>query len=520
MTTMASTERAVTRREWIGFWAMVFGMFIAFLDIQIVASSINEIQGGLSASVDEISWVQTSYLIADVIAIPLSGYLSRMMSTRLLFTLSAIGFTIMSMACALATNINTMILCRALQGFLGGAMIPTALASVFLIFPPSRQNMASAIVGLVATMAPALGPTIGGYITQSTSWHWLFLINLLPGLSIAAIVWTTVDIDKADWSLAKTIDVTGAVLMALFLGCLEYVLEEGPRNDWLGSDRIFTLCWVAALAGIGFFWRIQTSRNPIIRLNAYGDRNFAAGSVLIFAMGTTLYGIVYLLPLYLGVIAGYTPLQIGEVMIIQGTTMWITAPVASKLIERVDPRPVMALGLLAVASGCYLNAHLTTDWRLEQFVLPQILRGMGLILCMVPVTRLAMCTLPMEQVKNASALFSLTRNLGGAFGLAGINSLITSRSAMHWQQIVENLQASRVPVRELLAQGITPLAGRLGGNEAQGIAALLARQIQQQVMVMTFNDIFLIIAGIAMVILPLTFVLRVPELEAGVGVAE
>lgn len=519
---MTDTERVVSRTEWIGFLAMVFGMFIAFLDIQIVASSINDIQAGLSASLDEISWVQTSYLIADVIAIPLSGYLSRMMSTRLLFTASAIGFTAMSVACAFATNIESMIVCRALQGFLGGAMIPTTFASIFLIFPPAKQNMASAIVGLVATLAPALGPTIGGYITQATSWHWLFLINLLPGLAIAAIVWSTVRIDRPDWELAKSIDFAGILLMALFLGSLEYVLEEGPRHDWLEDQVILTLTWLGGLAAVGFFYRAFTSRNPIVDLRAYADANFAAGSVLIFAMGITLYGIVYLLPLYLGIIADYNALQIGQVMIIQGSTMWLTAPICSKLIERVDPRLVMGLGLLCIAAGCLLNARLTTDWGFDQFIWPQVLRGMGLIFCMIPVTRLAMCTLPMAQVKNASGLFGLTRNLGGAFGLAVINSFIDSRSALHWQQLTDTLQLNRLPVREALSFGRQTLAGSFGDQTPEAATALLAHEVQQQVIVMTFNDIFLVLATVAVCALPLLLLLRAPagNVQPGEAVLE
>lgn len=507
---MNDEGRAVSRRDWIGFWAMVFGMFIAFLDIQIVASSINEIQAGLSASVDEISWVQTSYLIADVIAIPLSGYLSRMMSTRLLFSVSAIGFTLMSAACALSSDINTMIICRALQGFLGGAMIPTTFASIFLIFPPRQQNLASAIVGLVATMAPALGPTIGGYITQATSWHWLFLINLVPGLLIAVTVWMTVDIDSPDWGLAKKIDVGGVILMALFLGCTEYVLEEGPRHDWLEDRTILTLGWIAGLAGSGFFYRAFTSRNPVTDLRAYKDANFFSGSILIFAMGITLYGIVYLLPLYLGIIAGYNPLQIGKVMIIQGATMWVSAPICSKLIERIDPRWVMSIGLILIAGGCLGNANLTTEWRQDQFILPQMLRGVGLVFCMVPVTRLAMCTLPVTQVKNASGLFGLTRNLGGAFGLAMINSFIANRSAFHWQHLAETLQLTRVPVREVFGSLRSSLEDFAGNNVPEAATALLSQQVQQQVIVMTFNDIFLIIALVALSALPLLLLMRRP----------
>jgi DHA2 family multidrug resistance protein len=219
---------------------MCLGFFIAFLDVQIVASSLREIGGGLSASQDEISWVQTSYLVAEIVVIPLSGWLSRVMSTRWLFAASAAGFTVTSLLCGFAWDIQSMIVFRALQGFLGGSMIPTVFTTAFFFYQGKQVVIAAAIIGGLASLAPTLGPVIGGWITETWSWHWLFYINLVPGVVVTVLVPLLVKIDKPDLNLLKGADYLGIALMAAFLGCLEYVLEEGPRWDWFGDDTIRT----------------------------------------------------------------------------------------------------------------------------------------------------------------------------------------------------------------------------------------------------------------------------------------
>jgi len=223
----------ISTRRVIAFLAMVFGMFMAILDIQIVSASLAEIQAGLSASSDEIPWVQTAYLIAEVVMIPLSGFLSRMLSTRVLFTIAAAGFTAASALAATATNIDQMIVYRAVQGFIGGGMIPSVFAAAFTIFPPSKRAIVSPMIGLVATLAPTIGPTVGGYISHALSWHWLFLINVVPGILVTAATWSLIDFDKPNLGLFSKFDWWGLAGMAAFQGCMEYVQEEGLNNDWL-----------------------------------------------------------------------------------------------------------------------------------------------------------------------------------------------------------------------------------------------------------------------------------------------
>src|SRR3979409_329203 len=347
-----SDDRIEPRRLSV-FVAMVFGMFRAILDIQIVSASLTEIQAGLAASSDEISWVQTAYLTAEVVAIPLSGFLSRALGTRVLFAISAAGFTAASLMCGLSGSISEMIVWRAIQGFIGGGMIPTVFATAYLIFPRSKQSVITPLIGLVATLAPTIGPTIGGYLTDALSWHWLFFINVVPGIAVTIATLWLVDFDKPDLKLLENFDWWGLLVMAGFLGALEYVLEEGPRNDWLQDDTIALLAAISAVCGVAFFARMLLARAPIVDLGAFANRNFALGSLFSFVLGIGLYGLTYIYPLYLSQIRGYNSLMIGETMFVSGLAMFLTAPLAGRLTPKVDPRFLLMAGFLAFALGTW-----------------------------------------------------------------------------------------------------------------------------------------------------------------------
>jgi len=504
----------VSGRQWAGFMAMVVGMFMAILDIQIVSSSIREIQAGLSASADEITWVQTAYLIAEVIMIPLSGYLSRLLSTRIIFVISAVGFTLMSIGCALATNLDAMIVFRVLQGFIGGAMIPTVFATSFMLFPPERRAGVTVLIGLVATMAPTLGPTLGGYLTQSFSWHWMFLINVLPGIAVALAVWAFVDIDRPDWSLLKGFDFAGLLLMAVFLGSLEYVFEEGPRNDWLQDDTIASFAAISAVSAVLFFWRMFTYGQPIVWLRAFHDRNFAIGSLYSFILGIGLYGSVFLLPAFLGRVRGYNSLQIGILMIVTGVFQFSTAPIAGALSKKLDLRVMLAIGLTLFGAGVYLQSFATADWGFWEFALPQAVRGSALMMCFIPINTLALGTLPPHELKNASGLYNLMRNLGGAIGLGAINTVLIDRLALHYQRLSENITAARPGVSGFL----DGLSDRLGDMVAvdPDLAALrkLNDLVTREATVLTFNDALLLMAGVFALALLLMPLIRKPQAVA------
>jgi len=482
-------EAPIPARRVIAFIAMIFGMFMAILDIQIVAASLAEIQAGLNASADEISWVQTAYLIAEVIMIPLSGFLGRVLSTRILFSVSALGFAITSLLCATATTIDQMIVYRALQGFIGGGMIPSVFAAAFSIFPASKRSITSPLIGLIATLAPTIGPTVGGYLSDTFSWHWLFLINVIPGIAVAIATFTLIDFDQPDFALFRRFDWIGLIAMAGFLGSMEYALEEGPANDWLQDEVVLGAVVVMVLGAVVFFRRALTRPEPVVDLSAFSDRNFAMGSLFSFLMGSGLYGMTYLYPLYLGRIRGYDSLMIGEAVFVSGLSMFLTAPIAGVLSNKVDLRILMAAGFTSFAVSAWMLTGMTADWDFTQLLLPQILRGVGLMLCMVPINNLALGTLPPQRLKNASGLFNLTRNLGGAVGLAVINTVLNHRHAFHYERLSEHVTWSN-------PEALRQLGAMAGNNAAHGLdasrAALsqMAGRVAQQASVMSFIDVF------------------------------
>jgi DHA2 family multidrug resistance protein len=501
-------------RRLFAFLAMCFGMFMAFLDIQIVSASLSEIQAGLSASADEIPWVQTAYLIAEVVAIPLSGFLSRAIGTRILFTISAGGFTIASVMCGTSTSIDSMIVWRAVQGFIGGGMVPTVFATAYLIFQGPRQKFVAPVVGLIATLAPTIGPTVGGYLTDAYSWHWLFFINVPPGIVVTIATYLLVDFDKPDFALLKNFDWYGLLSMAGFLGALEYVLEEGPRYEWFDDDTIFAVAIVSALSAIVFFARVLTARVPIVDLRAFANRNFAVGSLFSFVLGIGLYGLTYLYPVYLAQVRGYDSLMIGETMFVSGLVMFLTAPIAGQLNERLDPRFILVAGFVFFAVGTWQMTYVTSDWDFWELLWPQIFRGVGLMFAIIPVTNTALGTLPPERVKNASGLFNLMRNLGGAIGLAAINTWFNDRMDLHLTRLHEAVNPANISANEMLAN----MAARFQGSDAQMRAlAKLQAIVRLQASVLSYADVFLVLTVLFLVLAAFGLLMKKPQPQAGAG---
>ena len=504
-------------RKLFAFLCMVFGMFMAILDIQIVSASIGDIQAGLAASPDEASWVQTSYLIAEIVMIPLSGFLSRLLSTRVLFTISAAGFTLFSLACATATSLPVMIAARAMQGFLGGAMIPTVFATAFLLFQGPRRASVSVLIGLTATLAPTIGPTLGGMLTETFSWHWLFLINVPVGIFIAIVVWSTMDIDKGDPRLLGRFDWLGLAAMAVFLGSMEYVMEEGPRWDWLDDPTIAAFAAACAVSAVIFFWRAFTRTDPIVELRAYGNANFAFGSVFAFIVGIGLYGAVYLIPLFLGRIRGYNSLQIGETMFITGLAMFLAAPIVGRLSRVVDLRLLLAFGMATTGVAMWMTAQLTAQSAFGELWLPLSLRGIGTMFAMVPVNQLALGTLPPAMIKNASGLYNLMRNLGGAVGLAMINTLVIGRSAAHRLHLAEGANWSRPGVTQSVDSISGALSGRLGDAADHAALARVSGMITQQALILAYNDVLVVVTALFALAVPLVLFIKPPKPGGGGG---
>jgi DHA2 family multidrug resistance protein len=444
------------------FVVMCVGMFMALLDIQIVASSLQDIGGGLSAAQDEISWVQTAYLIAEIIMIPLSGWLTRVFSTRWLFTISAAGFTLTSMLCGMAWSIQSMILFRGLQGLLGASMIPTVFTSSFHYFQGSRRVYSAAVIGTIAAIAPSLGPVIGGWITDTLNWHWLFYINLIPGVIVTALIPILVRIDEPDITLLKGADYLGIVLMAAGLGTLEYTLEEGTRWNWFSDDTIRTTAWIAGISLALFTWRSLSVKNPVVDLRALGNRNFALGCLLSFVTGVGMFTTIYLTPLFLGYVRGFSAWQTGLALFSTGIASIVGTPCYIILARKFDTRWLMMFGLACFGFAMWSYSFITHDWGGAELLIPQILRGFPQVFAVAPSVNLGLGSLPPERLKYASGLFNMMRNLGGAVGIAASAAIINDKTNLHFSQIASNLTPANPAMNRALdsmAKRYTALPG-------------------------------------------------------------
>ena len=477
MTDASDTSRPGMLRSLLPFVVMCIGMFIALLDIQIVASSLQDIGGGLSAAQDDISWVQTAYLIAEIVMIPLSGWLSRVFSTRWLFTASAAGFTISSVLCGLAWNIESMIVFRALQGMLGASMIPTVFTSSFHYFKGPARVYSAAVIGTIASVAPTLGPVIGGYITDTLDWRWLFFVNIAPGAMITLLVPILVRIDEPDFKLLRGADYIGIALMAVFLSTLEYVLEEGTRWNWFDDSTIRTCAWISGISGLLFMVRSLTFSNPVVDLRAFGNRNFAIGCTLSFITGIGIFATIYLTPLFLGYVRGYSAWQTGTAIFSTGAASLVGVPLYIILAKRFDTRWLMMGGLAMFGLAMFSYGSITHDWGADQLFVPQVLRGLPQVFAVAPSVMLGLGSLSPERLKYASGLFNMMRNLGGAVGIAACGAILNSRTNLHFVSIASNMTPANGATTRFLSASqhrFAALPGTLDDGHAAALRQLFA----------------------------------------------
>ena len=498
---------AEVARTWIGFVAMTVGMFMAILDIQIVASSLPEIQSGLGIPLDQLSWVQTAYLMAEIVAIPLSGWLTRLLSTRGAFVLCIGGFTAASLACAGATGFWQLIPARVVQGFCGGALIPLVFSAIFLMFERAARNRATLVAGLLAMLAPALGPAIGGFITDRFSWHWLFLVNVPPGIVVAIVVAWAVDTDRHDRRLGGSVDLWALPLLAIFLAGLELLLKEAPRRGW-DSALMLLLAVLCLASGAGLIRRSLNHPAPLIDLAAFRNRNFALGCWFSFVLGIGLYGATYLLPVFLGLVRNYDALPIGEIMMVTGAAQLVMAPVATMLERRLDPRLLIAAGYALLALGWLGNGFMTYATDFWGLFWQQLARGAAVMLCLLPTTALALGGFEPGQVANASGLFNLMRNLGGAIGLAAIDTILEQRAPAHVAALVRRLQAGDPAAARLVGLPTGRFTGVPLGPIDQATRDFVAPLVERAGLVAAFNDAWRWLGGLILLSLLLLPLLR------------
>ena len=473
---------------------MVVGQFMAVLDIQIVASSLPQIQAGIGASSDEVSWIQTSYLIAEVVMIPLTGYLTRLWGTQRVYMASCFGFVVMSVATGLSSNIETMIITRALQGFVGGAMIPTVFAVAFTAFPPDKRMTASIVMGLIITMAPTVGPTLGGHLTEWLNWRWLFFINVIPGLLVLFLVGKFGDFDRGDPSLSKGFDWFGLVFMAIFLMATQYVLEEGARENWFEDDLILLLAVTAFIAGLIFIWRSLTYGQPIVELRAFQNGNFTIGICMTFVSGICLFGGTYMLPLFLGRIRGFSSGEVGTTMIVSGLSMFLTGPILGRWVRLMDPRLPLAFGFICCGYGFWLGHAVTPEWGFWELLALQAFRGVGVMVAMIASQNVTMSTLKPELVKTAAGLVNLSRNVGGAMGLAVLSTALTQSTAKHMNELSARLSVASVKGQDLL-RGMAARMADIGVSDPAAASRKVVHQLlMRDAATLAYGDAFTLLA--------------------------
>ena len=505
-----------TARKFLIFAVMAFGQFMALIDIQIVAASLNDVQSGLSAGPDEISWVQTGYLMAELVMIPFSAFLAQALSTRWLFALSAGLFTISSALCGLAWDIQSMIAFRVLQGFVGGAMVPTVFATGYALFAGKQRAMIPAILGMVSVLAPTLGPTVGGWLTDVAGWRWIFYINILPGIAVTTLSIIVIRVDRPNLSMLKKIDYSHLAAMAVFLGGLEYVLEEGPRHDWFGDPAICIAAWFSLTAFVLFLERSFRSGGPILRLSPFRKPTFAMACAFNLVIGFGLYSATYLIPVFLGRVRGYDSLQIGTTVFVTGIAQVVSTIIAARASQTVDQRIVITIGLSLFAASLWLTSHLTPEWGFAAFLAPQVLRGFAIMLCIVPSVTMALGGFEAAELRYASGLFNLMRNLGGAVGIAVVNTWLQDNARISAARFGEGLGEAGRQAPAFVA-ALSQRVVQQGGDAAQALLLSqgeLAKVVGRLALTQAFNDTFRVMSWIFLAAVVMAPFCKPPQLNA------
>ncbi len=497
-------------RAWVGFAAMCLGMFMAILDVQIVATSLPTIQSTLDIQPDQMSWVQTAYLIAEVIAIPLTGVLTRIFGMRLLFVLAITGFSLASFGCALSEDFSMLVFWRVIQGFFGGTLIPGVFSAVFILFPVGKQSIATTIAGVLAVFAPTIGPVIGGWITETFSWKWLFLVNIAPGILSAVCALLFLQRSNITWKHARKINVFDLGLMALLLSFFILGLKEAPQNGW-ASSKVSLLIGATFLLAVIFIRKTRLSANPIVDLHFFKDRNFTIGCILSFVLGIGLFGSVYMMPVFLAFVRGHNALEIGKIMLVTGIVQLVMAPIAVFLGQRVSAKALTGVGFLGFAIGLYLSSMQTPQTDYAEMFWPQVLRGLAIMFCLLPPIRMALGELDKVHVPDASGLFNLMRNLGGAIGLALIDTVIYIRSEVHSNFIINQIKLGDAKTLQFIGALVDNASQSAISNQQDpslSTNALLQPLIEKAALTMALNEAWFMVSALTILSLLTLFLLK------------
>src|SRR5271167_4178897 len=493
--TPANPDRA-SATVWISVTAAMIGAFMAILNIQITNASLLNIEGGIGTGVDNGSWISTSYLIGEIIVIPLTDYMSRVFSFRRYMLASAALFAVFSVACAFTHDLPSMIAMRGLQGFAGGVLIPMAFTLVLTKLPKSQQPVGLAIFALSVTFAPAIGPTIGGYLTENYGWRTIFFVNVIPTAVMVSALYLTLERQPMQLKLLKEGDWAGILTMAIGLSALQTVLEEGNKDDWFSSPFILRLAAIAVVSLSLFIWIELTVEKPLIRLRLLARRNFGFGTIAMTMLGFALFGSVYILPAYLGQAQGYNSEQIGRVLAWTGLPQLVLIPLVPKLMQRFDTRYIAITGLMIFAYSCFMNTAMSPDYAGDQLWIPNIVRAIGQAMVLTPLSSVTTGDIAPQDAAAASGISNMFRNLGGAIGTAVLATVITKREQFHSNIIGQSVTPGRQEVQQRIAELTNHFIAHGVPDPAaahqQAIIAL-GNAVKRQALVMGFSDTFAVI---------------------------
>lgn len=502
MSTLPDNHQKADASAWLAVAAGTLGALMATLDISIVNSSLPTIQGEIGASGTEGTWIATAYLVAEIIVIPLASWLEKLLGLRTLLLVAASMFTAFSVLCGLSTTLSMMIIGRVGQGFTGGVLIPTAMTIIATRLPRSQQPVGNAMFGATVILGPVLGPVLGGWLTENISWHYAFFINLPVGLALITLLLVAIPRTPLNLDQLREADWFGIAGMALGLGGLTVVLEEGQREQWFASSDIR---WITLVSVIGFIslaigqWR---ARHPVIKLRLLLDRQFGSVALMAMIVGVALYGTAYVIPQFLSGIAGYNSLQSGVIVLLSGVPMILLMPFTPWLMRTIDIRLAVGAGLLMLAVSAFLETDLSPLSYGGSFVASQLLRGLGTVLAMIFLNQAAIRSVPAYEAGDAAGIYSAARNLGGSLALASIAVIQDQRFWLHSRRIEESLSANSELVQSTMAAQ-THLLG-----SPQAAMQLLGANIQVQALTMTYADLFWLLGVAILCITPLVLFLR------------
>jgi MFS transporter, DHA2 family, multidrug resistance protein len=493
---------------------------IEILDTSVANVSLTHIQGSLSAGQEEITWILTSYLVANAIIIPMSGWFARILGRKRYLISSIILFTVSSLLCGAATSLAELIFFRVLQGIGGGGLQPMSQSILMETFPPEERGMALGIYGVGVVVGPILGPLLGGFLTDNYSWRWIFYINLPIGI-LAVFMCVNNIFDppyQKRWKRGEKVDTVGIALLCLGIGSLQLLLDKGQHEDWFQSYFILALSAIAAVCLILLvFWELR-QKSPIVEMRIFKGRSFVTGNLIMFLSFFAFFGSIVLLPLYLQTLMGYTSFKAGLVLGPGGILTLLMLPLVGKMTKKIDSRVLLGIGLMILAYSVYYMSVFNLTMDFNTAVTGRIIQGLGMPMLFVTASYLTMAYVPIDQMNNATSIFSLLRNLGGSFGVAFVSTFVMRRTQFHQNRIVENLTQFDPGFNYRLQQLKTALDAKLGTltDHTQQALIIIYQGVRRQAAALAFSDIFFIQAFIFLGLVGLLFLVRKPP----VGKAE